>query len=391
MSKFIHFFYQLRHQLAYTRRADEVASYQKFHFPVLDGLRFLAFLWVFVGHLPRPVPGIHSWQRTNWIGVDLFFVLSSFLITSLFLLEFKKSKKLSFSNFMRRRSLRILPLYYFVVFFGLVVFPLSGFKIGPTEGMGYADLLSMTPYILTLTSNLTLPYSGVNVGGVIGPLWSICVEFQFYILVGLIFWYVYNVYKGNKHRLLVCIGCSLYVITVITRIVMLYTGKQQYIYSNLFTRLDPFIVGCICAFLFNSLSSHKDKHIIGFILILLSYFMYRFAFKLPHPSVEDFSNIYIYTFTALASGLFILGMLLIPNTVSKPISNNLFVKLGGLTFGMYVVHSTMIDLVINFKNPIPAVNTFALVGLLSFLMTVGLSIILYEWLEKYFLRLKKNG
>lgn len=88
------------------------------YFPALDGLRFFAFLWVFVGHLPRPESPLIVFQYTNWMGVDLFFVLSAFLITILLLIEYEKTQTISVKNFFIRRSLRILPLYFIVILIG---------------------------------------------------------------------------------------------------------------------------------------------------------------------------------------------------------------------------------------------------------------------------------
>ena len=220
-------------RLASTKQKHKTDDSKQFYFSSLDGLRFFAFIWVFVGHLQRPIPGIGTWQKTNWIGVDLFFVLSAFLITSLFLIEFKENNKLSFKKFILRRSLRILPLYFVVAITGLFIFPQSGFEIGPVSGERYEELLSLTPYILSLTSNIVLPYSGVSIGGVLGPLWSICVEFQFYIIYGSIFCYIYN--NNINKKVLPLLAIILFLATILFRTYLYYSNAQQYIYSNLFT------------------------------------------------------------------------------------------------------------------------------------------------------------
>ena len=93
----------------------------------LDGLRAIAFLAVFFYHLGPPpnVQGfviaclarVFSW---GWAGVDLFFVLSGFLVTSLLLQERCKYGRIAFKLFFVRRALRIWPLYYLSLFIGFL-------------------------------------------------------------------------------------------------------------------------------------------------------------------------------------------------------------------------------------------------------------------------------
>ena len=109
------------------------AKQPRFYRPELDGLRFYAFLGVFVCHtLPNeatfysilhlPMPWIWSAVvRSGAAGVDLFFVLSAFLITSLLLRERQDTGKISLRLFYIRRILRIWPLYFLVVGLGVVL------------------------------------------------------------------------------------------------------------------------------------------------------------------------------------------------------------------------------------------------------------------------------
>ncbi|MBA4077933.1 MAG: hypothetical protein C0508_23090, partial [Cyanobacteria bacterium PR.023] len=109
------------------------------YWPQLDGLRSLAFLLVFLHHLGRvadaeraalgsaiapALPTLDAICAWGWVGVDVFFSLSGFLITHLLLAEKGRFNSISFKQFFARRALRIWPVYYLVLLFACVVVPL---------------------------------------------------------------------------------------------------------------------------------------------------------------------------------------------------------------------------------------------------------------------------
>ena len=106
---------------------------RRFYVPQLDGLRFLAFLLVFVHHGPHwdAVFAPHSTgnrifsflESYGWCGVDLFLVLSAYLITSLLLIEYQQEHDISLRGFYLRRILRIWPLYYLMTGLGFLLLP----------------------------------------------------------------------------------------------------------------------------------------------------------------------------------------------------------------------------------------------------------------------------
>ena len=110
-----------------------VASSGRFYVPQLDGLRFIAFLLVFAHHGQRLSNLLSSGsigrsvldflERRGWFGVDLFLVLSAFLITSLLLIEYDRHRNISLRGFYMRRILRIWPLYYLMTMVGFFLLP----------------------------------------------------------------------------------------------------------------------------------------------------------------------------------------------------------------------------------------------------------------------------
>ena len=163
-------------------------SMKKVYFPNLDGLRFYAFLAVFFAHsfwtefdYMRLNPAFHFLKEVAYkgvLGVNFFFVLSGFLITYLLLEEKAVTGKVNIPAFYMRRILRIWPLYYFVVFVGFVVVPFVQSRLGqPTPERG--NIL----YYLAFLGNFDVkPTSAV-----LGILWSIAVEEQFYLVWPVVF------------------------------------------------------------------------------------------------------------------------------------------------------------------------------------------------------------
>lgn len=158
------------------------------HTPSLDGVRGIAILLVLVHHFtvfdPVTVMGerVAFLARLGWSGVDLFFVLSGFLITGI-LIDARGSDRY-FSSFYARRSLRIFPLYFLVVLVSFVVLPwfpsLYLLLVGPTE-------VPQWPY-WTYLVNFAIAERNQFIHGVLDIAWSLAIEEQFYLVWAVVVW-----------------------------------------------------------------------------------------------------------------------------------------------------------------------------------------------------------
>jgi peptidoglycan/LPS O-acetylase OafA/YrhL len=156
--------------------------------PALDGLRGIAIILVMLHHFTyyRPETGIDAViagvPLFGWVGVDLFFVLSGFLITGI-LLDSRGSTRY-FTNFYARRTLRIFPLYYLVLFLALVALP--QFPSVHTVLAGDIEMPPRWPYWAYLT-NFSVAERGF-VHGWVDVAWSLAIEEQFYLVWPLVIW-----------------------------------------------------------------------------------------------------------------------------------------------------------------------------------------------------------
>ena len=156
--------------------------------PALDGLRGIAIILVLLHHMTyyRPTSGIDALIGDVvfffWTGVDLFFVLSGFLITGI-LLDTRDSERY-FTTFYARRILRIFPLYYLVLFLAFVVLP----KFPAVHPLlaGQADLPPQWPYWLYGANFLIADRGWVH--GWVDVSWSLAIEEHFYLVWPLVIW-----------------------------------------------------------------------------------------------------------------------------------------------------------------------------------------------------------
>jgi peptidoglycan/LPS O-acetylase OafA/YrhL len=149
------------------------------HMPALDGLRGVAILLVLIDHLSASVRDefyvshkILYWAELGWSGVDLFFVLSGFLITGI--LYDAKGTPCYFKNFYARRSLRIFPLYYAALALVMLMNPLLEYlKLTGTANPGW---------MVIYATNFIISIDGERSFGVLDHFWSLAVEEHFYLI-----------------------------------------------------------------------------------------------------------------------------------------------------------------------------------------------------------------
>ena len=211
----------------------------------MDGIRGFAALTVVVFHAQSYAPlgessGIwdgclHPLIRYGWAGVDLFFVLSGFLITGILLRA--REKPDYFRNFYIRRCLRIFPIYYVSLILVLGVLPLL------TVYPGSAELPGNWPWYFLYLQNWAVGFGWIDVGGseILGHFWSLAIEEQFYLVWPLLVWKL-------REKTLTKLSIAVIALAPILRLVLLLGGWGTFeVYSNTLARADGLLAGSLVA------------------------------------------------------------------------------------------------------------------------------------------------
>jgi peptidoglycan/LPS O-acetylase OafA/YrhL len=216
------------------------------HIQELDGLRAIAILLVLVHHFWPTVGPLAQYSKLahlGWIGVDLFFVISGFLITGILLDTVGDRGYLR--NFYARRALRIFPLYYLFLLIVFTVIPLAqGGPYGQTEFLRESG--SPLWYILYL-GNVREALVGVEPAYFLAPLWSLSIEEQFYIVFPLL---VALLSRRSLAILLVALVLAAPAFRFVT--MLLFPANERIQYLAPFSRMDVISLGCLLAVAFRS-------------------------------------------------------------------------------------------------------------------------------------------
>jgi peptidoglycan/LPS O-acetylase OafA/YrhL len=204
------------------------------HIPQLDVLRGIAVLDVMLYHITDIAPSLHlrPFFRFGYTGVDLFFVLSGFLITGI--LVRTRDNESYFTNFYARRALRIWPLYYALLLFTFVVLPAMQPQLRPAI-FALCHPWQSFPFFL---QNLMLKGNAFDA---LRVTWSLAIEEQFYLVWPIVVWLA-------PRRTLKPLAVSGLLLSLALRWSVLYgLIPSLIIYTNTLTRLDGLALGAFLA------------------------------------------------------------------------------------------------------------------------------------------------
>lgn len=283
--------------------------------PRIDGLRCVA------------VASVMLYHYINWLGVpisagpygvNLFFVLSGFLITSILIKDGDEPFRMRYFNFMGRRILRIFPIYYLTLF---VLYVLDVPHINDRIG-----------YLATYTYNFIV--TEINwTHDPFGHFWSLCVEEQFYLIFPFV-----AIGLRKKPDLLLAI-CICFVIVAYLQIFFdvfnmaaRYSSLHYFNYTSLLTNMGPLCLGSMAAIILKNRkmpaffnSGKLELFAVGLMLLTNSFLEWKFQILIC-------SVLNLFLVVKAYYGKFSIGKL------DKFLTNNYVVYFGRISYGLYVYH-----------------------------------------------------
>ncbi|WP_029272086.1 acyltransferase [Flavobacterium sp. KJJ] len=366
---------------------------KKIHFANLNTLRFIAAFLVVIAHteqikMAKGLPNIYNIPFVEIMGslsVDLFFVLSGFLITSLLFIEKETPSGISIKKFIIRRLLRIWPLYFIIMILGFFIMPqFQDLKIGSPFVNVHDDFASnIILYVLFLPHIQSI---------IIGPIlycvqaWSIGIEEQFYI-----FW-PFVVKKFNQRKIVVFIIAFTVAYLLICVFLSFATHNQTLInkfsFNTLFNtniifrhrlKFDCLLIGALFAIVHTKINDES--------FILNKYFQI-FIYLLEVVlliSGNDFHG-FFWEIHAVLYGFIILNLVRTKTSIFN-IDYPVFDYLGKISYGVYMYHVLIINLVLTFLYK---VDLLIVAYPIIFILVILISGLSYRFIEGYFLTKKKD-
>ena len=365
---------------------------KKIYFENLDALRWLCFLGVFFYHSFHAehldITKTFEWNffkcflfENSNLGVNVFFVLSGFLITFLLIEEVKQNGKINIGRFWLRRVLRIWPVYYACVFFGFVIFPIFKQIV-----LGKTGAESANPWAyLFFYGNLDMVYNGLPDSSALGILWSIAIEEQFYVLQPLML-----------YRLKIKHYWIPWTLIIIASAVFRFQQESMMpLEHHSLSCFNDLCVGSLAAWAWQSfpvfrlwIAKISRKELLLVYALLLYYYFFRF-----HYFLETY---FMAAIERVLFSLLIVYVILEQNFAERSFFKlgkiKIFTALGKITYGLYCYHIIALMIVHNFGRKLDLnLNVpfqFYIKPVIALLLTILMAKISYEYFEKPFLKLK---
>jgi len=352
--------------------------------PVLDGMRGIAILLVMLSHTKLLVNG--------YIGVDLFFALSGFLITTLLYEEWDRSARISFRRFYARRARRLLPALVILVLAAVAVnfasYQLTGW---PLSKKALTTLLFLNNWVSGLGHGSEL--------GSLGPTWSLAQEEQFYLVWPLL---LAVMLRGRFSPKVIAAILTLTIIGLVwwlsPHIASSVNGYSLY-YSPV-DRFAELLVGCLGAILWRHrlmpdltrlphafgervarMATRAEKPARIALCWLIAFLFYRLLFNYTLP-VRD-----VYLYACVLGIVMIVNLMSLPDSLpARLIGCAPLLYLGRISYSLYLYHLVIFNL-LNHYFPAASIDQIAVLTFAVSIPAAGLS---WRFVESRILQLRNS-
>lgn len=330
----------------------------------LDFLRGIAVIMVYFRHCSKD----NLLNFIGWSGVDLFFVLSGFLVSGLIFSEYKKKEKVDLKRFLIRRGFKIYPPFYFFILVSFIV-----------KGLFTPDFYS-TSQILSEIFYLQSYCNGMWI-----HTWSLAVEEHFYIGLAILMFFFIKYRLIDKVKFMISFLCLWLILTFCMRYYVSYQHADQEIFSFTQThlRIDGILIGVLASYLYyftgfyTKFIAHRHLFMIIALILISPLFIFRGGsfiintFGLTTINL-GFGIIVLYSLNAFSNKIFHYKI------IKVPVQWMCFIGLH--SYSLYLWHILPDNLVMTLLNK----ESFILSSILTLVSGIGLSIII----EKPFLKLR---
>jgi peptidoglycan/LPS O-acetylase OafA/YrhL len=354
--------------------------------PGLNGLRAIAASWILFGHTYQ-IAGLVGYSEGekiylllfhNWFDpVNLFFVISGFIITFLLLKEKAKTKTVNLKAFYLKRFFRIWPLYFLIL---LIVFILSNYTTlySGFGGLNLSSIAIISLFLVTLNSLWNAPLS------VLPHYWSLSVEEQFYL-----FWPAL-LKKFDILKICLCVIIILIVlrngsayISHIYKNSIIFLSFNSYLVASKFSSMAIGGLGAYFTLQKRPICKDLQKKIIKYPLWILFFMSFLIKLYIPYINSE------------VQSILFVMLIMIVVQSPTMLLDNKFVDLTGRISYGVYMYQWPIIPLIILVLKSLHidlyfSAGYFVPLLLLCYFIVFALSYVSYFYFESIFLRLKSR-
>jgi peptidoglycan/LPS O-acetylase OafA/YrhL len=316
-----------------------------------------------------PVPWLWgAIAKSGAAGVDLFFALSAFLITSILLRERQETGAISLRRFYLRRILRIWPLYFLLIAIAVV--------LSHTMANQHLPWYYVAGYLLFVGNWVHAVFGRPE--SVCSPLWTVSIEEQFYLV-----WPV--LMKMLRRRGMIVAAIVTFVVATVSRLGFMLAGwSGGFIYYGSISRCDSLALGILLALFADRLP--RPALLVRWLMLAagLAGWIVSSARLNEQPGPVDMRMVWGRLIVSLSAGAILYACL---DSHHPLVRGTWVVRLGKISYGLYMLHLTGILIALHLLRPLWGWQLLAAKGL-GFVITVLLALASYRWIESPFLRLK---
>lgn len=337
--------------------------------PELDTIRFISILLVLSHHLFLDQNAILDWAKHHaWVGVDIFFVLSGYIITTLLKKELEQTNEINLKRFWIKRIFRLWPGWLLTI---IISFPLAWYYSRNDFYQREFLINNIWHYLFHFGNYSHAIYGKLHT--IYSHFWSLAIEEHFYLI-----WPILLLFITKKRLNLTRALLLLMLIPLCFRLIHGYhEATYAFIKLSTHTRFDELLAGCLLAFHIDKISKLNFK-IELFLTLLMLIFFYVGLHLLDDTQTRYYLSSFNFLFISIASVLLIIIALKgTQNGLRKLLQIKLFSKIGILSYNIYLLHFLVINIFFGINSKFMFIKDHNLIFMVVSVVSIILSYFMY--------------